>query len=657
MTTKRKETLSSVLNFLLSFLLIVTFSGCGVENDGSGATISSSEENHLDFPLPKALGQVSDMSATLTISGVGTYNMTINSDNMASVTVPGVPEGLHTFTITYYYQEIVVLATTSTSATVRAGKTTKVSFSSSPTNSDFDDDGDGVNNLDEVKAGTDPDNAAPDGAIDTPTETVTIAQGESVNFTGTGTDPDNNTPLTYLWDFGGGATSSTEEDPGDVTFDTAGTYTVTFTVTDSQGQVGTTHATVMVNALPDGTIDALPSNVTILPGTSLTFNGTGSDADENTPLTYAWDFGGGAANSTEEDPGDVTFNIPGTYTVTFTVTDNKGLSDLTPAVLNVKVGNYFLSRYDTMRYGDELWFSDGSSAGTVMVKNITVPMATEIGLFRFTYLNGAIYFPASDGTNGDELWKSNGTDLGTVMVKNINPGADSSNPWFLTNVGGTLYFRADDGINGRELWKSDGTEGGTMMVKDINPADGSGPLPLTHIDGTLYFRADDGINGIELWKSDGTKGGTVMVKDITPGAGSSGPMLLARINGTLYFRADDGINGNELWKSDSTEGSTMMVKDITPGAGNSWPTNLINVDGTLYFQASNGANGVELWKSDGTKDGTMMVKDINPIGDSSPSDLFKMGGMIVFSADDGTFGYELWKSDGTEEGTVKIKEN
>ncbi len=94
MTTKRKETLSSVLNFLLSFLFIVTFSGCGVENDGSGATISSSEENHLDFPLPKALGQVSDMSATLTISGVGTYNMTINSDNMASVTVPGVPEEL-----------------------------------------------------------------------------------------------------------------------------------------------------------------------------------------------------------------------------------------------------------------------------------------------------------------------------------------------------------------------------------------------------------------------------------------------------------------------------------------------------------------------------------------------------------------------------------
>ena len=44
-------------------------------------------------------------------------------------------------------------------------------------------------------------NQPPNGAIDTPTGNVTIGVGGTVNFTGTGTDP--NTPLTFLWTFGG----------------------------------------------------------------------------------------------------------------------------------------------------------------------------------------------------------------------------------------------------------------------------------------------------------------------------------------------------------------------------------------------------------------------------------------------------------------------
>jgi len=37
-------------------------------------------------------------------------------------------------------------------------------------------------------------------------------------------------------------------------------------------------------------------------------------------------------------------------------------------------------------------------------------------------LNGTLYFTASNGTSGTELWKSNGTSAGTVMVLDINPG-------------------------------------------------------------------------------------------------------------------------------------------------------------------------------------------------------------------------------------------
>ena len=65
---------------------------------------------------------------------------------------------------------------------------------------------------------------------------MTIAPGQSVTFGGSGSDPDNNLPLTYAWNFGaGGPPASTSQNPGAVVFPNAGVFTVTFTVRDSLG--------------------------------------------------------------------------------------------------------------------------------------------------------------------------------------------------------------------------------------------------------------------------------------------------------------------------------------------------------------------------------------------------------------------------------------
>lgn len=75
-------------------------------------------------------------------------------------------------------------------------------------------------------------------------------------------------------------------------------------------------------------------------------------------------------------------------------------------------------------------------------------------------------------TAGRELWKSDGTRAGTVLVKDIRPGAKHSWVGYMTEVGGTLFFTVDDGIHGEELWPSDGTEAGTVLVRDINAGGG-----------------------------------------------------------------------------------------------------------------------------------------------------------------------------------------
>ncbi len=335
----------------------------------------------------------------------------------------------------------------------------------------------------------------------------------------------------------------------------------------------------------------------------------------------------------------------GTAVGTVIVKDiNPGSSSQPQQLTNVN-GTLFFRASDGSTNGVELWKSDGTSAGTVMVKDIK-PSSSPSGPGSYpgslTNVNGTLFFQANDGTNGYELWKSDGTSAGTVMVKDIHPGTTYYGPGFLANVNGTLFFQANDGTNGYELWKSDGTSAGTVMVKDVNPSADSYPQGLIDVNGTLFFRATDGTNGYELWTSDGSSAGTVMVKDINPTSDSQ-PVQLTNVNGTLFFRANDGTNGAELWMSNGSSAGTVMVKDINPTSAGSQLQQLTNVNGLLFFRANDGTNGAELWKSDGSGAGTALVMDINPVAaSSSPQYLTNVNGTLYFSADDGTHGQEPW---------------
>jgi ELWxxDGT repeat protein len=57
-------------------------------------------------------------------------------------------------------------------------------------------------------------------------------------------------------------------------------------------------------------------------------------------------------------------------------------------------------------------------------------------------------------TDGGELWRSNGTRAGTTLVRDIHRGNASSDAGNLTAVGRTLFFTAKDGRHGRELWRA-----------------------------------------------------------------------------------------------------------------------------------------------------------------------------------------------------------
>ncbi len=316
----------------------------------------------------------------------------------------------------------------------------------------------------------------------------------------------------------------------------------------------------------------------------------------------------------------------------------------------------------------ELWRTDGTAAGTVLVKDInqgpysygvtgSIPHA-------FVRLDATtVLFTASTGTNGAELWRSDGTAAGTRLVRDIQPGPLGSDPQELTRAGGLVFFSAETSAAGRELWRTDGTAAGTFML-ELDPGtingypNGSYPSQLTDLDGALLFAAYVSTGGgRELWRSDGTVAGTVRVADIVPGSASSGPWGLVAAGGVVYFQAATAAAGNELWRSDGTEAGTVMVVDLVPGPESSDAAPAIALGATLFFVANDAVHGWELWRTDGTAGGTAMVRDIAPGSAwSSPHDFLAAGDRIAFTADDGVHGDEVWTSDGTTAGTMLVRD-
>lgn len=252
------------------------------------------------------------------------------------------------------------------------------------------------------------------------------------------------------------------------------------------------------------------------------------------------------------------------------------LADLGPEgqlLEGLSVGDAFaLIASDPLR-GEELWWTDGTPQGTRLPREIGPGAASALPLARtwipggppisgrLAALGARALFAADDGVHGEELWITDGTEAGTVMVADLYPGSYPSTPRQLNTASDRVYFVAEHPLLGRELWVSDGTAAGTRVFADLVPgADSSRPDDLAFLDGQLYFSAWTPTYGREAWRTDGASKLTLRVTDIAPGAQSSSPGLFRRVGPRLFFAADDGVHGSELWAI-SDDGSVPLFHD------------------------------------------------------------------------------------------------
>ncbi|SEA84273.1 PKD repeat-containing protein [Thiothrix caldifontis] len=197
-----------------------------------------------------------------------------------------------------------------------------------------DPDGDGFSNLQEYQAGTNPlvanSNKAPVAAI-----TTDVSSGNApltVQFSGIDSSDSDGKIIRYAWTSSDGTTH--EGSSFNHTFNTAGNYTVILTVTDNLGATHTASVGITVNEANTVPVAVIKANA--LSGSApfhTSLDGSASTDSDGSIAEYHWDFGDGATATGKTVSH--TCEVVGEYTVTLTVTDNKGAKSNTAAVIYV----------------------------------------------------------------------------------------------------------------------------------------------------------------------------------------------------------------------------------------------------------------------------------------------------------------------------------
>lgn len=318
--------------------------------------------------------------------------------------------------------------------------------------------------------------------------------------------------------------------------------------------------------------------------------------------------------------------------------------------------------YFTARDGQglALWSSRGTAATTRRMVDLCVDTCALPDVSsgpRLVAAGGRLFFLADDGVHGVELWTSDGTPAGTRLVRDLCPG-HCGLPSALHAADGEVFFYAQESSHGRQLWASDGTEGGTRRLTDSLPDPGfQGPYrsapPLAALGARVVTVGWDPRGGAEPWVFYRSgRGGEPLGDLATGGEPGARPSSLGALGDRTLFIACDGDRYGVYSSRGTAETTVELVTAPDPGCNpldlpSPFDPPVVSVVGARGFLRLG-----DLWVTDGTPGGTVRLTDFGAPWNRSPISTVVVGaaGGAVFATGFSTSS-TLWATDGTPEGT------
>lgn len=317
-----------------------------------------------------------------------------------------------------------------------------------------------------------------------------------------------------------------------------------------------------------------------------------------------------------------------------------------------------LALFTVWRYSNgtaQLWTTDGTVANT---RHIPGPDGDlDPGSF-FSLAGSRMAFQGWTAATGRELWISDGTDAGTYLLRDFSPGPDDS--WVIVDhiLPGNSYsvLRVVQSDGPRPIWITDGTQAGTRSVTDLDPSLAADTLDIQDaglLGEDLYFwkfnsHSAGATQAYQLWRYTVATHqvqyrGSVTARDLSPAG-----MPMNRI---LLFTTNDTAVGSEPWSSDGSIAGTRLLANLAEerSNGSSDPGPYLTFGDVALFGAT-GSNGREgLWKSDGTSGGTTRLGNGAPIGSNIPYNVrhVRLGNQLLYGGKLAYDKWELWSTDGT----------
>ncbi len=327
------------------------------------------------------------------------------------------------------------------------------------------------------------------------------------------------------------------------------------------------------------------------------------------------------------------------------------------------VGDQLFFAADNGTLGLELWKTDGSSAGTVMVKDINAGAGDGFKPCLPGSFQDQFYFTGYTVANGWEPWASDGTNDGTHMLTEIIPGPEYSlGLQFKVELNGWLYFsvdKSDEFSTQFELWKTDGTAANTVELKDLC-SDCVFDSPLLAYDNKLFFFLYVEYGTETLWETDGTPAGTrVRYSDFLDGT----IPFFAIANDQVFFSTTGQGYNLDIYALDPNAGDPRIVWTFKSGyVGYGRPFDIVAVDDLVFFADHDGPvvspgtpvnpeDAYQLFQTDG--ESVQSVRDLHGISLDGTFDISNYNGRVLFTrVEDFSNPKELWIYDPNSQPTI-----